>query len=66
MFVSRLVCHKIFVKRLALRNYADIDTQHTCVLFLNDKKLKIKKDFIAFNKWIYDIVMINGFFLQPR
>ena len=66
MFISRLACHKIFVKRLALRSYADIDTQHTFVLFLNDKKLKIKKDFIAFNKWIYDIVMINGFFLQSR
>lgn len=49
MFISRLACHKIFVKRLALRNYTDIDTQHTFVLFWNDKKLKIKKDFIAFN-----------------
>lgn len=49
MFISRLACHKIFVKRLALRNYTGIDTQHTFVLFWNDKKLKIKKDFIAFN-----------------
>ena len=66
MFFSRLVCHKIFVKRLALLNYADIDAQHTFLSLLNDKKLIIKTDFIEFDKWINDIVMINGFILQSR
>ena len=66
MFVSRLVCHNIFVKRLALLNYADIDAKNTFLLLLNDKKLIIKTDFIAFDKWINDIFLKNGFILQSR